>query len=99
MTIRAPVQPAYGTGSIVVIGAAGVGSAAINAVAKQVILTNQGANPVYVRVSNNATAANTADYPVPAGAQVVITKGDGDNAIAWNSPAGTTLHYMTGEGF
>jgi hypothetical protein len=99
VTIRAPVQPAYTTGLIQVIGAAGTGNAAVPKASKQMILTNQGANVVYVRMSVGVAAATTADYPVPAGAQVVISKGDGTDTINWNSPAGTTLHHMAGEGW
>lgn len=98
MSIRQPIQPSYGSGSITVIGAAGTGTIALRDT-KQAILTNQGANPVYVRISEAGAAATTADYPVPAGAQVVITKGGNDKILAYNSPAGTTLHVMCGEGW
>lgn len=99
MTIRAPVQPNFGTGAIVT---ANVGSAnrAINAQAKQVILTNQSANPIYVRVGAGAQVATTADYACPPNSQVVISKGDGDDNLAYIAPAGASaLHVMTGEGW
>lgn len=98
MTIKAPVQPTYGRGQIVTPGAV---SAQINidAQAKQVVLTNLGANVCYVRVGSGSQAATTADYPVPAGAQMVISKGDGDSTLAHISAAGTTLHVIPGEGF
>lgn len=98
MTIRAPVQPAYGTGQVVT-PAAGAASISLNSQAKQIILTNLGANVCYVRVGSGTVTATTADYPVPSGAQLVISKGDGDNVLSHISAAGTTLHVMTGEGF
>lgn len=99
MTIKAPVQPGYGTGQIV-NPAAGAATANLTAGSKQLILTNQGANPAYVRVGQTGLAtATTADYPVPAGAQVVITKAMGDDKLSHISPLGTTLHVMNGEGF
>lgn len=98
MTIRAPVQPVYGSGAVVTPAAASA-SVTINAQSKQMILTNLGANVCYVRIGNGTVVASTADYPVPSGAQLVVSKGDGDNVLAHISAAGTTLHYMPGEGF
>lgn len=99
MAIRAPIQPSYGTGSIVSATAVSA-SRALNSQAKQVILTNQSANPIYVRVGNGAQTATTADYAVPPNSQVVISKGDGDDTIAHIAPAGSSaMHIMTGEGF
>ena len=99
MGIRAPFQPTYGSGSIVSAAAASA-NRAIDAQAKQVACTNQSANPIYVRVGNGAQTATTADYPVPPNSQVIISKGDGDNNIAYIAPAGASnLHIMTGEGW
>jgi hypothetical protein len=99
MAVRAPIQPTYGRGQIVSAGAASA-NVAIDAQAKQVILTNQSVNPIYVRVGAGTQTATTADYPVPPNSQVVISKGDGDNNLAHIAPAGaSTLHLMTGEGF
>lgn len=98
MTIKAPIQPAYGTGTVLSPGAASA-EATIGTGNKQVILTNLGANVCYVRVGQGTLAATTADYPVPAGAQVIISKADDDNKLAHISAAGTTLHVMKGEGW
>lgn len=99
MTMKAPLSPRYGSG-VVVNPAAASANTAINSVSRQVCLTNLGANICYVRVSNDATdAATTADYPVPAGAQVIVTKNDGQDRIAYISASGTSLHIMTGEGW
>lgn len=99
MTNRAPVQPGYGTG-VTTTPAAGAATANLTAGSKQLILTNLGANVCYVRVGQTGlAAATTADYPVPAGAQVVITKAEVDDKLSHISPVGTTLHAMNGEGF
>lgn len=98
MTIRAPVQPGYGSGQTVTPGA-GAATAQITTGSKQLILTNLGTNPAYVRCGQSVANASAADYPVPAGAQVVITKAEADNQLSHISPLGTTLHVMSGEGF
>jgi hypothetical protein len=98
MTTKAPVQPCYKTGQTVSPGA-GAATANLTTGSKQLILTNLGANPAYVQVGSGTFAATIADYPVPAGAQVVITKAMGDDKLSHISPLGTTLHVMNGEGF
>lgn len=90
-------NPAYTTGQVVTPAAAAA-SITINGVAKQVCLTNLGANVCYVRISSVAVSATTADYPVPPGMQALITKGDGQTILSYISAAGTTLHVITGEG-
>lgn len=94
----APFNPAYTSGQVVTPAAAAA-SISVNAVSKQVCLTNLGAAVCYVRLSDVAISATTADYPVPPGIQVVITKQDGHSILSHLSAAGTTLHVMTGEGF
>lgn len=99
MTARQPIQPAYGTGAVLTPAAAAA-TVALAASNKQIILTNLGLNVCYVRVGQTTVAdASTADYPVPAGAQVVITKSQYDDRLSHISAAGTTLHIMSGEGF
>ena len=99
MTIKAPVQPGYGTGQTPTPGAAAA-TITLTSGSKQLVLTNLGANPAYVRVGGaDIGNATVADYPVPAGAQVVITKSAADNKLSHISPLGTTLHVMNGEGF
>lgn len=96
---KQPIQPAYGSGVSAAPGVAAA-NATVSRGNKQLILTNTGANLCYVRVGTAAVAAaSTADYPVPAGAQVVITKAMDDNTVSHISPLGTTLHIMNGEGF
>lgn len=103
MTIRQPIEPSYGSGVISVLGAAGTATVDLPKT-RQVIITNQGANPVYVRVGSvmfgaSVPAATTADYPVPPNAQVVITRGSDNTRVNLLSPAGTTVHVMGGEGW
>lgn len=100
MTARQPIAPAYGTGQSVAPAAASA-VAALTPGSNQLVLTNLGAAVCYVRVGDAAGApvATANDYPIPAGAQVVITKGQQQNALAHISAAGTTLHIMNGEGF
>jgi hypothetical protein len=98
MTIKAPVQPGYGTGQVL-SPAAAAATATLKTGSKQLILTNLGANVCYVRVGQSVANASTADYPVPAGAQVVITKAQDDNQLSHISAVGTTLHVINGEGF
>lgn len=99
MTTRAPVQPAYGTGQTLAPAAASA-TVAIPRGNKQQVLTNLGANVCYVRIgAAGLGAATVADYPVPPGAQVVVTRSDEDTQLSHIAPLGTTLHVMAGEGF
>ena len=97
MTIKAPINPSYTSGQIVTPAAA---AASINIPqTKQVCLTNLGVNVCYVRIGQAGIAATTADYPVPPGIQVIVTKQETDTVLSHISAAGTTLHVMAGEGF
>jgi hypothetical protein len=94
-----PFSPGYGHGTVL-SPAASSANAAIDAASQTLCLTNLGANVCYVRVTDDATAtASTADYPIPGGAQVTVTKPREFNRIAHISASGTTLHVMPGEGF
>lgn len=95
---KQPIQPAYGSGVTLAPGVA-TASSAITKGNKQGVLTNTGANLAYIRIGKAGIQASSADYPVPAGAQVVVTKAMDDDTIAHISPLGTTLHYMNAEGF
>ena len=97
MTIRASFQPRYGQGQVVTPAAASA-SVNIDGNAKSVVLTNLGANVCYIRISSDNTAATTADYPIPAGQQQTLSKGEGEDKLTHISAAGTTLHIITGEG-
>jgi hypothetical protein len=95
----APFQPAYGSGQVLASSAASA-TVDISKNARQICATNIGANVCYVRVfaiENGAQPATTSDYPVPPGAQVLVSKGEQDK-LSHISPLGTTLHVMHGEG-
>lgn len=99
MTTRAPIQPAYGSGQVLTPAAASA-TVSIAKGNKQQVLTNLGANVCYVRIGAvGLGAATTADFPIPAGAQVVVTRSDDDTQLSHISASGTTLHIMGGEGF
>ena len=99
MALSSPFQPAYGSGQVVAPGSSSA-TVTVDKGARQVCLTNLGANVCYVRVfssADGALAAATTDYPVPPGAQVLVSKGDADR-LSHISALGTTLHVMHGEG-
>lgn len=98
MSALQPFSPAYTSGQVVTPAAAAA-SITINKEAKQVCLTNTGAAICYVRVSDVAVSATTADFPVPAGQQAIITKAEGQGILSHISATGTTLHVITGEGW
>jgi hypothetical protein len=101
MTIRQPIQPAYGSGVSNTLGAAGTATVSLPAT-KQVVISNSGANVGYVRVgvaANGVATASAADFPILAGQQAVITKGNDDDQLKMFSTAGTTLHVIGAEGW
>jgi hypothetical protein len=86
-------------GNQIVTPAVASATITIDKFAKAVRLHNTGANICYVRVgtSVSGTPATTADVPVPAGAVLVLRKGDGEDTLAHISAAGTTLNVQPGE--
>lgn len=98
MSVKQPVNPNYNTGQVVTPAAA---SAQITLPKgnKQVILTNLGANVCYVRIGTGTLTASTADFPVRAGDQVIVTKAMDDSTLAHISASGTTLQVITGDGW
>lgn len=85
-------------GNTVATPAAASASIAISAVSQSVRLVNSGANICHVRIGSGAQVATTADLPVRAGSEIIVSKGDGDDTLAHISAAGTTLHIQAGEG-
>lgn len=99
MSVIATFAPSYTRGVTVTPGAASA-STAIGRGSKSLCLTNLGITTVFVRVSTGASAATAADYPVPAGTQVSISKPQDDDTVSFISPAGAgSLHIIPGEGF
>lgn len=97
MTVRAPFQGQRGANKVLT-PAAGSASTAISVGTKSVRLVNVGANICHVRIGQGAQTATTADTPIRAGSEIVLTKADDDDTLAHISAAGTTLHAQTGEG-
>ena len=98
MSANQPFSPKYGSNQSLT-AAAGSQSASIDGNNKQVRIINTGTNVAYVRVGTGSVTATAADFPVPGGSGSTISKGDGENVLAYVSPTGTTLHVMTGEGY
>jgi len=97
MSILAPFQPRRGQ-NLTATPAASSASVSLDSQAKSVRLVNNGANICFVRIGAGAQTATTADMPVRAGSEIVVTKGDGDDTLAHISATGTTLYIQTGEG-
>lgn len=99
MAIDATFAPSYTKGATVAPGVASA-STTIGAGSKSLCLTNLSSTACYVRVSSVAATATIADYPVPANAQVSISKPQDDGIVSYVTAAGTaSLHIMPGEGF
>lgn len=98
MAILETFAPAYGSGIVVSPGAASA-SSTIGRGSKSLTLTNLGTEVCYVRVGAGTVTASTADYPMPIGAQVSISKNQDHDTVAYISANGTSLHIIPGEGF
>ena len=98
MSIFAPFNPAYTSGQTKT-SAALAASFSVAAGTNQVCITNTGSYIAYVRIGVGSFSATTADYPVLAGSQVVLTKAQDDTVVSHISASGTTLHFICGNGF
>lgn len=107
MSILAAFQPKYGAG-ITETADTGSDTYTIDAAvttsgggSKAVVITNQGdTNGVYFRIGTGSLTATDADYYVPPGAQVCVSKAETDDKIALLAAAATTaVHVIVGEGF
>ena len=98
MSTFIPFNPAYTSGQTKT-SAALAASFSIADGTDQVCITNTGSNIAYVRIGSGSFSATTADYPVPSGAQVVLTKAQDDTVVSHISASGTTLHFICGIGF
>lgn len=98
MTVRASFNPRRGSNQIVTAGAASA-SITIDAKAKSVRIVNtDAANIAYVRIGEGAQTATTADMPVRFNSEIIVSKGEGENTLAYISAAGASLNIQTGEG-
>lgn len=99
MAVLYTFNPSYGSGATVSPTGTSA-SVTMRGGRKSLCLTNLGSTVVYVRVGNGTQTATAADYPVPIGGQVTITKEQDHQTIAYIAPAGSgSLHIMAGEGF
>jgi len=107
MAIFAAFQPAYGSGITETATTTSASYTIDPAITqsgggnKSVVVTNQGlTNGVYFRVGSGSVTATDADYYLPPGAQVCVSKAETHNIIAFLAAASTTaVHAVVGEGF
>lgn len=101
MAVLEPFNPAYTRGITVAPGAVAA-SSTIGRGSKTLCLTNLGTVVCYVRTylaADGTVAATAADYPVPVGGQVTITKFQDHDAISYIGAAGGSLHIIPGGGW
>jgi len=97
MTMRAPFNPKQGANQVLVSGSSS-SSVAIDAVSKSVRILNSGMSVAHFRIGSGTQTATTADTPIYGGADIIVSKADGQGTFAHISPVGTTLHVQPGEG-
>lgn len=98
MAVFAPFEGRKGANQNVSPGAASA-SISIDPAAKSVRLVNTGTtNVCHVRIGKGAQTATTADLILRANSDLVVSKGEGEDTLAYISAAGTTLSVQTGEG-
>ena len=100
MTIRAPFQPSRG-GNQVVSPAAASATVTISGGSKSVRLVNSGSSNIcHVRIgtAESAATATTSDLPIRANSEIIVSKAEGEDTVAFISASGTTLHIQPGEG-
>lgn len=98
MSLLEPFIPNYGTGVTLTAGASALNTP-VHEDAKNICITNLGANVAYVKMGSSSAVATTADYPILPFSQVVLTKVAGLNTLSYISASGATLHVMTGQGW
>lgn len=99
MSIHAPFEPRRGQNQNVTTGAASA-SISLDPKAKSVRLVNTGAtNPCHVRIGSGAQTATAADLIIRANSEIIVSKGESDDTLAYiQSTGATTLSVQTGEG-
>lgn len=98
MSVMAPFEGRKGANQNVTPAAASA-SISIDPKAKSVRLVNTGAtNVCHVRIGIGAQTATTADLILRANSELIVSKGEGEDTLAYISAAGTTLSVQTGEG-
>lgn len=98
MSVNAPYNPRRGANQPVTAAAASA-SITIDPAAKSVRIVNvDAANVAHIRIGTGAQTATTADMPVRPNSEIIVTKAEGENTLAYISAAGAALHVQTGEG-
>jgi hypothetical protein len=100
MSVQAAFNPAYGTG-ITVAPTGTSASSTIGVGSKSLVITNLSTTVLsYIRVGTGSTTATTADYPVLPNTQIVVSKAQDQNTVAYIAPAGGgSIHILAGEGY
>jgi hypothetical protein len=94
--------PAYGSGASVASVTATSGSTQMGIGSKSIVVTNTGANSVYVRTGlTGLTAVAGTDYIVLSLSQVSISKPQDHTHIAYvcDTALASSLHIIPGEGY
>lgn len=103
MSVLQPFNPAY-TQGITVSPLAVAANSKVGDTCKTLCLTNIGTVPVYVRPYDSRTVVSTptataADYIIPVGGQVTITKSQDFDSLTYIGAVGGSLHVIPGEGW
>lgn len=107
MSILAPFNAKAGS-TVTVAASATAQDAALDPAAKQFMVTNQGADLVFVRLkfAGDATEATAADTPVLPNSQSTLTKQGGSPqdghsllSVVALGGAGSTVYVTSGEGW
>lgn len=102
MTAFRPLGPHYGTAQQQTLVAATAAPFTISGSDNQLRVWNSGSNTLYFCTYSSAGTARIAsatDCFVPANVVTTITKPEGHDKVSFLSPSGTTVEFMTGEGW
>jgi len=102
MAINQAFAPAYGQGASVASVTSTSGSTQMGLGTKSIVVTNTGANSVYVRTGlTGLTAVAGTDYIVLGLSQVSISKPQDHTHIAYvcDTALTSSLHIIPGEGY
>jgi hypothetical protein len=98
MTIKAPINPAYGNGQLVAATTTAA-TITLGASTKQVMFLNLGPQSAYVRMTPGAVVdASQVDAILPVNIPVVYTKFEDIRAISLVSTSTSSIHVMPCEG-
>jgi len=95
MTIHKNFEPIRGANQVTT-PAAVAASVNLTRKSKSVRLVNTGGNICHVRIGEGAQTATTADMPVAAGTEIIVSKAETDEILSHISAGGTTLHVQEG---